>query len=52
LNGGGPRFLSQPERYDIAQDHQLRMSQENPTAFKKPVRAVMEDHAEAQWFSS
>jgi|ERR1035438_10335356 hypothetical protein len=43
LHGGGPRFQSHTDRYDVAQDHQMRMSQENPTAFKKPVRAVMED---------
>jgi hypothetical protein len=51
LNGGGPRFQSHTDRYDVAQDHQMRMSQENPTAFKKPVRAVMEDHSEAEMFS-
>jgi hypothetical protein len=53
LNGGGPRFQSHTERYDIAQEHQLRMSQDNPKAFKKPPRrAVMEDRAEAKAFSA
>ncbi|MGA8672146.1 MAG: hypothetical protein WB679_19860 [Terracidiphilus sp.] len=52
MNSGGPRFQSHTDRYDVAQDHQMRMSEENPTAFKKPVRAVMEDHLQAEMFSS
>jgi hypothetical protein len=52
LHGGGPRFQSHTDRYDVAQDHQTRMSQENPMAYNKPVRAVMEEHSEGQMFSS
>jgi hypothetical protein len=48
LNGGGPRFQSHVERYDVAKDHQTRTSQENPAAFKKPARAVIEESSEAE----
>jgi hypothetical protein len=34
---GSPRSQSHPERYDIALEHQARMSEEHPDAFKKPV---------------
>ena len=53
LNSGGQRFQSHTERYDIAQEHQSRMSLQNPTGFKKPARRVlMEDRTEAKEFSS
>ena len=52
MNNGGSRFQSHSERYYVAQDHQVQISFDNPTPFKKPVRAVMEDSLEAQRFSS
>src|ERR1700733_15270921 len=50
MNNGGLGFQAHRERYYVAQHHHVQISFDNPTHFKNPVRAVMEDSLEAQRF--